>query len=153
VRPLHPAASANPFVRERAALAEIAAGGPVVVVDDEDQENGGDLVFAAELAVPEPVAGLQVAVEQLVSVALVREFRRWGAGAVMWPGGTAGAVWAQAVSLRGLLLRPGRPPALDGVHVVPAAMGAGQGAGADAAVGDADTGDTAGEFQGDDAPG
>jgi 3,4-dihydroxy 2-butanone 4-phosphate synthase / GTP cyclohydrolase II len=78
VRPLHPAASANPFVRVRAALAEIAAGGPVVVVDDEDQENGGDLVFAAELAVPEPVA---------------------------------------------------------------------------AAVGDADTGDTAGEFQGDDAPG
>src|SRR5215475_5624368 len=32
------------------AVAEIAAGRPVVVVDDEDRENEGDLVFAAEHA-------------------------------------------------------------------------------------------------------
>lgn len=32
------------------ALADIAAGRPVVVVDDEDRENEGDLVFAAEKA-------------------------------------------------------------------------------------------------------
>ena len=31
-----------------AAIADIAAGKPVVVVDDEDRENEGDLIFAAE---------------------------------------------------------------------------------------------------------
>ena len=38
------------------AIADIAAGRPVVVVDDEDRENEGDLIFAAELATPEMVA-------------------------------------------------------------------------------------------------
>ena len=38
------------------ALADIAAGKAVVVVDDEDRENEGDLVFAAELATPELMA-------------------------------------------------------------------------------------------------
>ncbi|WP_052407399.1 bifunctional 3,4-dihydroxy-2-butanone-4-phosphate synthase/GTP cyclohydrolase II [Allokutzneria albata] len=38
------------------ALADIAAGRPVVVVDDEDRENEGDLIFAAEKATPELIA-------------------------------------------------------------------------------------------------
>jgi 3,4-dihydroxy 2-butanone 4-phosphate synthase/GTP cyclohydrolase II len=38
------------------AIAAIAAGRPVVVVDDEDRENEGDLIFAAELATAELVA-------------------------------------------------------------------------------------------------
>ncbi len=38
------------------ALADIAAGKAVVVVDDEDRENEGDVIFAAELATPELVA-------------------------------------------------------------------------------------------------
>lgn len=38
------------------AIAAIAAGEAVVVVDDEDRENEGDLIFAAELATPELVA-------------------------------------------------------------------------------------------------
>ena len=38
------------------AVADIAAGRPVVVVDDEDRENEGDLIFAAEKATPELVA-------------------------------------------------------------------------------------------------
>jgi 3,4-dihydroxy 2-butanone 4-phosphate synthase/GTP cyclohydrolase II len=38
------------------AIKEIAAGKPVVVVDDEDRENEGDLIFAAELVTPELVA-------------------------------------------------------------------------------------------------
>ena len=38
------------------ALAEIAAGRGVVVVDDEDRENEGDLVFAADCVTPELVA-------------------------------------------------------------------------------------------------
>ncbi|WP_063129692.1 bifunctional 3,4-dihydroxy-2-butanone-4-phosphate synthase/GTP cyclohydrolase II [Nocardia fusca] len=38
------------------AVADIGAGKPVVVVDDEDRENEGDLIFAAEKATPELVA-------------------------------------------------------------------------------------------------
>jgi 3,4-dihydroxy 2-butanone 4-phosphate synthase/GTP cyclohydrolase II len=38
------------------AVAEVAAGRPVLVVDDEDRENEGDLVFAADLATPELLA-------------------------------------------------------------------------------------------------
>jgi 3,4-dihydroxy 2-butanone 4-phosphate synthase/GTP cyclohydrolase II len=37
------------------ALSELAAGRPIVVVDDEDRENEGDLIFAASLATPEVV--------------------------------------------------------------------------------------------------
>ena len=39
-----------------AALAAIAQGRPVVVVDDEDRENEGDLILAAATATPETVA-------------------------------------------------------------------------------------------------
>ncbi|WUU94127.1 bifunctional 3,4-dihydroxy-2-butanone-4-phosphate synthase/GTP cyclohydrolase II [Spirillospora sp. NBC_01491] len=35
------------------AIADIAAGRPVVVVDDEDRENEGDIIFAAGAATPE----------------------------------------------------------------------------------------------------
>ncbi|MCB5165268.1 bifunctional 3,4-dihydroxy-2-butanone-4-phosphate synthase/GTP cyclohydrolase II [Streptomyces bambusae] len=38
------------------AIRDIAAGRPVVVVDDADRENEGDLVIAAEMATPEIVA-------------------------------------------------------------------------------------------------
>jgi 3,4-dihydroxy 2-butanone 4-phosphate synthase / GTP cyclohydrolase II len=38
------------------AVRDIAAGRPVIVVDDEDRENEGDLVIAAEKATPEIVA-------------------------------------------------------------------------------------------------
>jgi 3,4-dihydroxy 2-butanone 4-phosphate synthase / GTP cyclohydrolase II len=38
------------------AVATIAEGGIVVVVDDEDRENEGDLIMAAEFAVPEKIA-------------------------------------------------------------------------------------------------
>ncbi|HEX4703667.1 MAG TPA: bifunctional 3,4-dihydroxy-2-butanone-4-phosphate synthase/GTP cyclohydrolase II [Pseudonocardiaceae bacterium] len=38
------------------AVADIAAGRAVVVVDDEDRENEGDLIFAAEKATPELLA-------------------------------------------------------------------------------------------------
>jgi 3,4-dihydroxy 2-butanone 4-phosphate synthase / GTP cyclohydrolase II len=39
-----------------AAVQQIAAGRPVIVVDDEGRENEGDLIFAAELATPQLVA-------------------------------------------------------------------------------------------------
>jgi 3,4-dihydroxy 2-butanone 4-phosphate synthase / GTP cyclohydrolase II len=38
------------------AIAEIAAGRPIIVVDDEDRENEGDIVFAASAATPEVMA-------------------------------------------------------------------------------------------------
>jgi 3,4-dihydroxy 2-butanone 4-phosphate synthase / GTP cyclohydrolase II len=37
------------------AIKDVAAGKAVIVVDDEDRENEGDLIFAAELATPELV--------------------------------------------------------------------------------------------------
>ena len=44
------------FATIEQAIADIATGRPVIVVDDEDRENEGDLIFAAELATPELVA-------------------------------------------------------------------------------------------------
>src|SRR5207249_8162398 len=38
------------------AVAEFAAARPVIVVDDADRENEGDLIFAAEMATPELLA-------------------------------------------------------------------------------------------------
>ncbi|MGB3443157.1 MAG: bifunctional 3,4-dihydroxy-2-butanone-4-phosphate synthase/GTP cyclohydrolase II [Actinophytocola sp.] len=38
------------------AISAMAAGRPVIVVDDEDRENEGDLIFAAEKATPELLA-------------------------------------------------------------------------------------------------
>ena len=38
------------------AIADLAAGRAVLVIDDEDRENEGDLIFAAQLATPELVA-------------------------------------------------------------------------------------------------
>ncbi|WP_007518879.1 MULTISPECIES: bifunctional 3,4-dihydroxy-2-butanone-4-phosphate synthase/GTP cyclohydrolase II [Pseudofrankia] len=56
--PLAPAGDelASAFGTVQEALAEIAAGRSVVVVDDADRENEGDLIFAAEKATPELVA-------------------------------------------------------------------------------------------------
>jgi 3,4-dihydroxy 2-butanone 4-phosphate synthase/GTP cyclohydrolase II len=59
VRVLTPGAGAltpDEVVTIERALVELAAGRPVVVVDDEDRENEGDLIFAAEKATPELVS-------------------------------------------------------------------------------------------------
>ncbi|WP_037570716.1 bifunctional 3,4-dihydroxy-2-butanone-4-phosphate synthase/GTP cyclohydrolase II [Phaeacidiphilus oryzae] len=50
------------------AVKEIAAGRPVIVVDDADRENEGDLVFAAELATPELVALMMTECRGLICV-------------------------------------------------------------------------------------
>jgi 3,4-dihydroxy 2-butanone 4-phosphate synthase / GTP cyclohydrolase II len=49
-------ASPSRFAAVERAIADIATGRPVVVVDDADRENEGDLIFAAEKATPELVA-------------------------------------------------------------------------------------------------
>src|SRR5688500_11649199 len=49
----------EPFTRLdsiETAIAAVKSGRPVVVIDDEDRENEGDLIFASELATPELVA-------------------------------------------------------------------------------------------------
>ncbi|MBA8823555.1 3,4-dihydroxy 2-butanone 4-phosphate synthase/GTP cyclohydrolase II [Saccharopolyspora lacisalsi] len=55
------------------ALAQIAAGRPVIVVDDEDRENEGDLIFAAERATPEMVAFMVRYTSGYICVALTGE--------------------------------------------------------------------------------
>jgi 3,4-dihydroxy 2-butanone 4-phosphate synthase/GTP cyclohydrolase II len=55
------------------AVADIAAGKAVVVVDDEDRENEGDLIFAAELATPEVVAFMVRYTSGYICVAITEE--------------------------------------------------------------------------------
>ncbi|QWF84352.1 bifunctional 3,4-dihydroxy-2-butanone-4-phosphate synthase/GTP cyclohydrolase II [Amycolatopsis sp. CA-230715] len=55
------------------AVADIKAGRPVVVVDDEDRENEGDLIFAAEKATPELLAFMVRYTSGYVCVSLTGE--------------------------------------------------------------------------------
>jgi 3,4-dihydroxy 2-butanone 4-phosphate synthase/GTP cyclohydrolase II len=50
------------------AITDIAAGRPVVVVDDEDRENEGDLIVAAEKITPETVAFMMTECRGLICV-------------------------------------------------------------------------------------
>jgi 3,4-dihydroxy 2-butanone 4-phosphate synthase/GTP cyclohydrolase II len=45
-----------PFAKIEDAIAAVAAGDIIIVVDDEDRENEGDLIMAAECATPEKIA-------------------------------------------------------------------------------------------------
>jgi 3,4-dihydroxy 2-butanone 4-phosphate synthase/GTP cyclohydrolase II len=63
----------SPALREKfrsvqKAISDIAAGRPVVVVDDEDRENEGDLVFAADHVTPELVAFMMAECRGLLCV-------------------------------------------------------------------------------------
>jgi 3,4-dihydroxy 2-butanone 4-phosphate synthase / GTP cyclohydrolase II len=55
------------------AIAAIARGGMVVVVDDEDRENEGDLVMAAESATPETIAFFLAHTSGVICVPLMPE--------------------------------------------------------------------------------
>jgi 3,4-dihydroxy 2-butanone 4-phosphate synthase/GTP cyclohydrolase II len=55
------------------ALTDLKAGRAVVVVDDEDRENEGDLIFAAEMATPELVSFMVRYTSGYVCVALTEE--------------------------------------------------------------------------------
>lgn len=54
-------------------IAEIRAGRMVIITDDEDRENEGDLVFAAELATPEMVAFMVRHTSGVICVPMVGE--------------------------------------------------------------------------------
>jgi len=62
-----------PFAPIPELLADLAAGRMVVVVDDEDRENEGDLIMAAELVRPSDVNFMVTHARGLVCLALTRE--------------------------------------------------------------------------------
>lgn len=62
-----------PFVDVEAALRELRAGRMLVVVDDEDRENEGDLILAAEKVTPEAVNFMTRFGRGLVCLALTEE--------------------------------------------------------------------------------
>ncbi len=61
------------FTGVERALTDIAAGKAVVVVDDEDRENEGDLIFAAERATPELVSFMVRYTSGYICVALTED--------------------------------------------------------------------------------
>jgi len=62
-----------PFTDVETALAEIRAGRMIVVVDDEDRENEGDLTMAAETITPEAINFMAKFGRGLVCVAMTEE--------------------------------------------------------------------------------
>src|SRR3954447_22696709 len=63
----------SPFTDVETALAEIRAGRMIVVVDDEDRENEGDLTMAAESITPEAINFMAKFGRGLVCVAMTEE--------------------------------------------------------------------------------
>jgi 3,4-dihydroxy 2-butanone 4-phosphate synthase/GTP cyclohydrolase II len=62
-----------PFTDVETALVEIRAGRMIVVVDDEDRENEGDLTVAAEFATPEAINFMARCGRGLICLALTEE--------------------------------------------------------------------------------
>src|SRR5439155_12195790 len=63
-------AMSSSIERVQRALDEIRAGRMVILVDDEDRENEGDLVFAAELVTPEHINFMATHARGLICVAM-----------------------------------------------------------------------------------
>ncbi|MDT7711239.1 MAG: 3,4-dihydroxy 2-butanone 4-phosphate synthase / cyclohydrolase [Pseudonocardiales bacterium] len=61
------------FASVKAAITAIRDGRPVLVVDDEDRENEGDLIFASELATPDLVAFMVRFTSGYICVAVTEE--------------------------------------------------------------------------------
>ena len=57
-------------------IAELKAGRMVVVVDDEDRENEGDLLMAAEFVTPEAINFMAKHARGLICLTLTEERRR-----------------------------------------------------------------------------
>jgi 3,4-dihydroxy 2-butanone 4-phosphate synthase / GTP cyclohydrolase II len=63
----------NAIERVHRALEDIRAGRMVILVDDEDRENEGDLVMAAELVAPEPINFMARHARGLICLAMTEE--------------------------------------------------------------------------------
>ena len=68
----------SPFATVEEAIEDIRAGRFVVVVDDEDRENEGDLVIAAEFVTPEAVNFMATHGRGLICLCLTPDVRRAG---------------------------------------------------------------------------
>ena len=66
-------APAGPFASVNEAIEDIRKGKMVIVVDDEDRENEGDLTMAAELARPEDVAFIRKYASGVICVPMTTE--------------------------------------------------------------------------------
>lgn len=74
--PTHDAASSNPefqFDSIETALADLKAGRVIVVVDDENRENEGDLICAAQFATPDTINFMAVEARGLICLAMTGE--------------------------------------------------------------------------------
>jgi 3,4-dihydroxy 2-butanone 4-phosphate synthase/GTP cyclohydrolase II len=69
----HPSAVETPFSEIEDIIADIKAGKMVIMVDDEDRENEGDLLMAAELVRPEDVNYMATHGRGLICLTLSRE--------------------------------------------------------------------------------
>jgi 3,4-dihydroxy 2-butanone 4-phosphate synthase/GTP cyclohydrolase II len=65
-----PRESASPLERVTRALEEIRSGKMVILVDDEDRENEGDLVFAADMVTPEHINFMATHARGLICLAM-----------------------------------------------------------------------------------
>ena len=72
-RELYPELKESPFATIEDAIADIRAGGMVVVVDSPDRENEGDLVMAAECVTPEAVNFMARHARGLICLSLTPE--------------------------------------------------------------------------------
>ena len=61
------------FDSVESALADIKAGRPIVVVDDENRENEGDLICAAQFATPDTINFMAVEARGLICLAMTGE--------------------------------------------------------------------------------
>ena len=61
------------FASIREALAELRAGRIIVIVDDEDRENEGDLMIAAEMITPETINFMATRARGLICMAITGE--------------------------------------------------------------------------------
>jgi 3,4-dihydroxy 2-butanone 4-phosphate synthase / GTP cyclohydrolase II len=66
-------AESLPFASIREALAELRAGRMIVIVDDQDRENEGDLVIAAEMITPEAMNFMATRARGLICMAITGE--------------------------------------------------------------------------------
>src|SRR5438045_8563574 len=62
-----------PFATIEAAIEDIREGGMVVVLDDEDRENEGDLTIAAQFATPEAINFMATHARGLVCLCLTED--------------------------------------------------------------------------------
>src|ERR1700728_1210626 len=62
-----------PFASIREALAELRAGRMIVIVDDQDRENEGDLMIAAEMITPEAINFMATRARGLICMAITGE--------------------------------------------------------------------------------